>query len=67
MNYLLDVELYNIYNYVHKLRRLIVFIENTTKYSNLTNGSLEGIIKSNSLKGYLLVIEIMIIYVIELL
>ena len=49
------------------LRRLATFIENTMTYSNLTNGPLEElIIKSNSLKGYLLVIEIMIIYVIEL-
>ena len=52
---------------IRTLRRLAAFIENTMTYSNLTNGPLEGIIKSNSLKGYLLVIEIMIIYVIELL
>ena len=40
------------------LRRLATFIENTMTYSNLTNGPLEGlIIKSNSLKGYLLVID----------
>ena len=53
---------------IRTLRRLATFIENTMTYPNLTNGPLkELIIKSNSLKGYLLVIEIMIIYVIELL
>ena len=53
---------------IRTLRRLATFIENTMTYSNLTNGPLEGINnKSNSLKGYLLVIEIMIICVIELL
>ena len=52
---------------IRTLRRLAAFIENTMTYSNLTNGPLEGINNKIKLKGYLLVIEIMIIYVIELL
>ena len=51
---------------IRTLRRLATFIENTMTYSNLTNGPLEGINnKIKLIKGYLLVIEIMIIYVID--
>ena len=53
---------------IRTLRRLAAFIENTMTYSNLTNGPLEGINnKIKLIKGVSLVIEIMIIYVIELL